>query len=90
MGEVDGDRLALTAHLLRRAGFGASPAELEAYAARPYEEVVEELLHPERVPDLDEEILLRYYPHLAANQDNPGVWNGRWCADSRTLATFRG
>jgi len=72
------DRSVLMAHLLRRAGFGATPDELEAYAARPYEEVVEELVHPERAPDLDEELLLRYYPHLQANQDNPGVWNGRW------------
>jgi uncharacterized protein (DUF1800 family) len=72
------DRLALMAHLLRRAGFGATRDELEAYAARPYEDVVDELVHPERQPDPAEDILLRYYPHLAANQDNPGVWNGRW------------
>src|SRR6266542_4377066 len=38
------DRLALSAHLLRRAGFGATRDELEAYAARPYEEVVDDLL----------------------------------------------
>ena len=36
------EQLALTAHLLRRAGFGATREELEAYAARPYEEVVDE------------------------------------------------
>jgi uncharacterized protein (DUF1800 family) len=40
--------------------------------------VVEELIHPERCPDLDETLLRRYYPQLAANVDNPGVWNGRW------------
>jgi uncharacterized protein (DUF1800 family) len=72
------DRLALMAHLLRRAGVGASREELEAYAARPYEEVVDELVHPERLPDLEEDVLARYYPHLGANQDNPGSWNGRW------------
>jgi uncharacterized protein (DUF1800 family) len=72
------DRLALMAHLLRRAGFGADRDELEAYAARPYEEVVEELVHPERVPDLDEDELARYYPHLGANIDNQKSWNGRW------------
>ncbi|MBI4219443.1 MAG: DUF1800 domain-containing protein [Chloroflexi bacterium] len=71
------DRLTLMAHLLRRAGFGAAPDELEAYAKRPYEEVVEDLLHPERFPDLDEKVLARYYPHLMS-KDNPGVWNGRW------------
>jgi len=72
------ERLALMAHLLRRAGFGASRDELEAYAARPYQEVVEELIHPERVPDLDDDVLARYYPHLGANIDNPNSWNGRW------------
>jgi len=72
------ERLALMAHLLRRAGFGASREELEAYAARPYEEVVEELIHPERMPDLDDDVLARYYPHLGANTDNPPSWNGRW------------
>jgi uncharacterized protein (DUF1800 family) len=72
------ERMALMAHLLRRAGFGASRDELEAYASRPYEAVVDDLVHPERFPEPDEDILGRYYPHLAANQDNPGVWNGRW------------
>ena len=72
------DRLALMAHLLRRAGFGASRDELEAYAARSYDEVVDDLVHPERAPDLDEDVLRRYYPQLQANVDNPGVWNGRW------------
>ncbi|MFN8633903.1 MAG: DUF1800 domain-containing protein [Chloroflexota bacterium] len=72
------ERLALMAHLLRRAGFGASRDELEAYAARPYEDVVEELIHPERTPDLDEDELARYYPHLGANIDNQKSWNGRW------------
>ena len=48
------ERLALMAHLLRRAGFGTTREELEAYAARPYEDVVEELIHPERMPDLED------------------------------------
>ena len=72
------DRLALMAHLLRRAGFGASREELEEYAARPYDEVVADLVHPERLPEVEDDLLFRYYPHLHANQDNPGVWNGRW------------
>ena len=73
------DRLALMAHLLRRAGFGASREELEAYVARPYEAVVDDLVNPERFPEPDDEdVLTRYYPHLLANQDNPQVWNGRW------------
>jgi hypothetical protein len=37
--------IGLMAHLLRRAGFGATRAELEAYAAKGYETTVEELLY---------------------------------------------
>jgi len=70
-------QLALMAHLLRRAGFGASREELERYAARPYQEVVDDLVNPERFPDLNEDVLGRYFPHFT-NQDNPQVWNGRW------------
>ena len=53
--------LDLTAHLLRRAGFGAGREELKEYAALPYEQVVEDLLHPERHPDEFTDILDRYY-----------------------------
>jgi uncharacterized protein (DUF1800 family) len=52
--------IALMAHLMRRAGFGAPYAELEARAARGYEATVEELLHPEAQPELDYDIMLRY------------------------------
>ena len=57
MAETD---IALIAHLMRRAGFGATREELEAYAARGYEDVVEDLLHPERSPDMEEDLLSRY------------------------------
>ena len=40
MGQTD---LSLVAHLLRRAGFGATHDELETYALQSYEETVEEL-----------------------------------------------
>ena len=36
----------LIAHLLRRAGFGATQDELAAYAAQGYDATVEELLEP--------------------------------------------
>jgi len=55
------------AHLLRRAGFGATRAELEAYAARGYEEVVEELLYPERAPGIDDDLLERYWDGESIN-----------------------
>src|SRR4051794_11510549 len=39
------------AHLLRRAGFGATPAELDAAVRLGYDATVERLLNYERVPD---------------------------------------
>ena len=55
--------IALMAHLMRRAGFGATRNELEAYAAKGYEATVEELLHPENAPPAldDEDIIRRYH-----------------------------
>ena len=52
--------LSLIAHLLRRAGFGASYDQWEAYAALGYEDTVEELLHPENQPPLEEDLPLRF------------------------------
>ena len=54
--------IALMAHLMRRAGFGAPYSELEARAARGYEATVEELLHPEEQPDVERDMMLRYQP----------------------------
>jgi uncharacterized protein (DUF1800 family) len=59
--------MALMAHLLRRAGFGATRDELERYVAQGYEATVEELLHPEHAPPaLDDEDLIRRY-HVDEN-----------------------
>ena len=53
---------ALMAHLMRRAGFGAPPEEIEARVAQGYEATVEELLHPEDQPDgLNMDVLERYF-----------------------------
>ena len=61
------ENLALMAHLLRRAGFGASRQEIERYAAQGYEATVEELLHPEDAPPaLEDEDLIRRY-HIDQN-----------------------
>ena len=49
------------AHLLRRAGFGATRAEIDRAVAQGYEATVEELLHPETQPDLEIEDLIRRY-----------------------------
>lgn len=52
--------IALMAHLMRRAGFGAPYDELEARAAKGYQATVEELLHPEEQPDLERDVMMRY------------------------------
>ena len=72
-----GNNIALMAHLMRRAGFGATRSELEEYAAGDYEAVVEDLLHPERFPELEEDVLRRYYLHLS-HMEQPAPWNARW------------
>ena len=58
------DEISLMAHLMRRAGFGATYAELEARAAKGYEATVEELLHPESQPPIDEDLLYRFFPAM--------------------------
>ena len=58
----DREQLALMAHLMRRAGFGASRDELEARVAVGYEATVEDLIHPENHPAIDEDVLYRYFP----------------------------
>jgi len=53
--------LELMSHLFRRAGFSARRDELEAAVARGYEATVEELLHPENQPELDHDLINRYW-----------------------------
>lgn len=49
------------AHLFRRAGFGATRDELDSALAKGYEAVVEELIHPEAAPPLDDDLVFRYH-----------------------------
>ena len=46
--------LALMAHLMRRAGFGATRSELEQLASKGYDEIVDGLINPERFPAIDD------------------------------------
>ena len=59
-----GQDIALMAHLLRRAGFGASRNEIEAKAAQGYDKTLEELLNPQTQPGIEEDLLLRLHPAL--------------------------
>ena len=56
------EQIALTAHLMRRAGFGAGRREIEELAEQPYEDLVEALVEPGEEPAIDEYSLYRYHP----------------------------
>lgn len=71
------DRIELMAHLMRRVGVGATRDELEELAQRPYEDVVEDLLHPERHTDPETDALDRYFP-TSFSPDTPMTWASRW------------
>jgi len=58
------EAIALRAHLMRRVGVGATRDELEVLAERPYEELVEELLHPEEHEHPTADLLDRYFPTI--------------------------
>ena len=67
------DRLEI-AHLMRRAGFGATPSELDTLTEKmTYEEVVDGLVNPERFPDVDPSFVERYY-----GGEPVAVYVGKW------------
>ena len=74
MGNKD---IELMAHLMRRAGFGATRDELETSVAKGYEATVEELLQPTDPQSMPDDIIMRYhvdmselrFPHSSA-----GYW----------------
>src|SRR6266853_1565260 len=70
--------IALMAHLMRRAGFGAGRDEIEARAAKGYEATVEDLLHPETQPPVDAYTLLRYQPASLLPGGQPPMGNLNW------------
>ena len=82
------DDIALMAHLMRRAGFGATREELEARVAIGYDATVEELIHPENQVPIDEDIMYRYMPGFtgfAAAVNNAADWIYRMLNTSRPL-----
>src|ERR671919_1794404 len=79
--------IALMAHLMRRAGFGAPYDEHEARAAKGYEATVEELLHPEAQPDgIDMDVLERYFTEWQGMiAGGPAYWTWRMINSKRPL-----
>ncbi len=82
--------LALMAHLLRRAGFGATREELEGYLAMGYEAAVEELLSPTAAPlPVDDAFLMRRYHvdvnSMMYNESGQAYWLHRMVNTRRPL-----
>src|SRR5262244_1825998 len=75
---ADSHDIGLIAHLMRRAGFGASREELEMRAAKGYNATVEELLHPEEYEPADQNVLLRYQPAALLPGGQPPMGNVNW------------
>ena len=62
MGDKD---IQLIAHLMRRAGFGATRVELEGYATNGYEATVEELLATDEKQKMGDDLIRRFHPELS-------------------------
>ncbi len=72
------DQIALMAHLMRRVGVGATRDELEQLVDRPYEDVVEDLLHTDELTDPDQDVLDRIFPAGSLATEIMSVPGSRW------------
>ena len=72
------DRIELMSHLMRRVGVGATRDELEDLVERPYEEVIEDLLHTDGLTDPDQDVLDRYLPAGSLATELMTVPGSRW------------
>ena len=81
--------VALMAHLMRRAGFGATREELEARAAKGYEATVDELLDSEAQEPVDKYDFLRYHAWAwkpgTLTAPGSGVWMYKMINTKRPL-----
>ena len=68
---IDNDT-ALMAHLLRRAGFGATRNELEEYLALGYDGAVEALLNPSDAGNMPDDLIRRYHVEQSELRDLAG------------------
>ena len=71
-------KIDMMAHLMRRAGFGASREELESRSLLGYEETVEELLAPSLQDPVDRYRFLRYYPMWWKPGTMGGLGQAEW------------
>ncbi len=73
--------IALMAHLMRRAGFGATRDELEARVAKGYEATVEELLNTQEQEPTNRIEMMRYHPWTWRPGTLPGMGAAEWLHD---------
>ena len=71
------DNIALIAHLMRRAGFGATRTEIEAYAAQGYDATVEALINPAN-PQWMGDYMIRRFHHEQSGMMGPRANGENW------------
>ena len=59
------NNIELIAHLMRRAGFGATREELDGYAGKGYEATVEGLLNPGEEQRMSDFLIRRFHPEIS-------------------------
>ena len=65
----------LAAHLARRAGFGATPDELDYYESMAYEDLVDHFLDRESIDHVTDDMIYRRHPNIHAQlTHNPMHW----------------
>ena len=82
------ENVALMAHLMRRAGFGASRPDLDRLVKQGYDETVEQLLDVSSASRMTDNAIRRYHPEYSGMMGNlsPGAnWMYRMVSTNRPL-----
>ena len=74
-------------HLLRRAGFGATPGEMDRYMGMDYSEVVDELLNVSGTSTMPDDVIFRMFPeyHASLGVDACANWAYRMVSTDSPL-----
>ena len=74
-------------HLLRRAGFGATPGEMDRYIEMDYSEVVDELLNAPGTSTMQDDVIFRMFPeyHASLGVDACANWAYRMVSTDSPL-----
>ena len=76
----------LAAHLARRAGFGATPDELDYYESMVYEDLVDHFLDRESLDHVTDDLIYRRHPNMHAQlHHNPMHWAYRMLTTNSPL-----